>query len=799
MTDQGPKPQKFEKYGKYEIRGELGQGAMGVVYKAYDPVLDRLVAIKTISASLGADAELRKRFHREAQAAARLNHSNIITVYDFGEEHGQIYIAMELLEGTDLKDLVADKALTTLDEQLAVMEQILDGLAFAHSKEIVHRDLKPGNLHVQPNGQVKILDFGLARLGSSEMTQAGMVMGTPNYMSPEQVLGEGVDVRSDVFAMGAVFYEMLTGYKPFEAESMHGVLFQVVHKEPQPVREYVPDLPPVLVQIVEKCLTKDKELRFQQAAELRDAVAAVRQALATGRINEISLDPETGQVFDEGEVMEDAGAPQSSWPPTPVGTTPPGLGGAGQDDSEVEGTIALAPGSAHSIPPPTPGTLSGRVRTRPPMRASIQPRAVEPTSRMPIYIGGAMGLVAVIVLAVFAIRGLVPQPVAGPADSQMTAITAALARTQVRVARLELDGKNYKAAITEAEATLDLQAGHEEATRILNEARSKLTELEGVAADAQAKYDEGDTAGAATALQKLLELDPSHPVATDLTGQLNQHFRSQADAARATMKKSREQAEQGGAASDAAFTSAAAVADRAESAVRSQKFAEATRGFLEARDGFDRARRSAVAKNEEAAVEKTRLAELQRERDAAAAAAAAAATPPPTIQARSTPMPTPAVIATPRPTVPPTLAPTPAPATLPDIPRRPLQARTTTNSSPNVKGFEGTINPDFVGEMAFDHPAQIGAGEDFSVKVYLRNAGQKKMKLKVIQIATRINRKNGSLPAPKLLKNSIGEGERSLIAEFSATMPADVKSWIVTVTVTGDKGDRTANKLVLGR
>ena len=487
-------------------------------------------------------------------------------------------------------------------------------------------------------------------------------------MSPEQVLGEGVDVRSDVFAMGAVFYEMLTGYKPFEAESMHGVLFQVVHKEPRPVREYVPDLPPVLVQIVEKCLNKDKESRFQQAADLRDAVAAVRQALATGRINEISLDPETGQVFDEGEVMEDASVAHSSWPPTPVGTTPPGLGGAGQADNKVEGTIALAPGSAQSIPPPTPGTLSGRVRTRPPMRASVQPRAMEPPSRMPIYIGGAMGLVAVIVLAVFAIRGLRPQPVAGPANAQMNAVTAALARTQVRLARLELDGKNYKAAITEAEATLDLQAGHEEATQILNEARSKLTELEGVAADAQAKYDEGDTAGASTALQKLLELDPSHPVATDLTGQLNQHFRTQADAARATMKKSRERAEQGGAASDAAFTSAAAVADRAESAVRSQKFAEATRGFLEARDGFDRARRSlaAVAKSEEAAAEKTRLAELQRERDAAAAAAA---TPPPTIQARSTPMPTAAVIATPGPTVPPTLAPTPAPATLPDIPR----------------------------------------------------------------------------------------------------------------------------------
>jgi len=157
------------------------------------------------------------------------------------------------------------------------------------------------------------------------------------------------------------------------------------------------------------------------------------------------------------------------------------------------------------------------------------------------------------------------------------------------------------------------------------------------------------------------------------------------------------------------------------------------------------------------------------------------------------------VVATPPPTVaPPTLAPTPAPAVLPDIPRRPLQARTTVNSSPKVKGFEGTINPDFVGDMQFDHPAQIGAGESFSIKVYISNTGQKKMKLKTIQVVTRINRQNGSLPAT-LLKKSISVGRRILVAEFSGTMPADVKSWIVTVTVTGNKGDRTSNKLVLGK
>ncbi len=281
-------------------------------------------------------------------------------------------------------------------------------------------------------------------------------------------------------------------------------------------------------------------------------------------------------------------------------------------------------------------------------------------------------------------------------------------------------------------------------------------------------------------------------MATELTGQLNQHFRTQAEDSRTAMTKSRQQAEQGGAASDPAFTAAAALTDRGEAALRSQKFAEATRSFLEARDGYDRARRAAVAKREQEA-DQQRTAELARQQQNVA-------TPPPLpiIEARATPMPTPVAIATPRLTAPPTLAPTPAPITVPDIPRRALQPGKTANSSANVRGFEGTINPDFVGEMQFDHPAQLGAGENFSIKVFVANTGRKRMRLKTIQVATRINRQNGTIPA-RLLKGDIDVGARVQVTEFSGTMPTDVTSWIVTVTVTGDKGDRTSNRLVLAR
>src|SRR5687768_6986961 len=271
---------QLEQIGKYKILEKIGQGAMGEVYKAHDAVLNRLVAVKTISASLAGDETLRKRFEREAQSAARLNHPNIITVYDFGEEHEKIYMAMELLEGYDLKHAIVHNTLPTLDQKLDVMAQICDGLSFAHASEIVHRDLKPANIHVQPNGQVKIMDFGLARLGTSEMTRTGMVMGTPHYMSPEQVKGKRADARSDIFSLGAVFYELLTGRKPFDAESLHAVLFQVMEHQPEDVRHWSPEVPNILVQVVDKALAKDAEGRYAHAGEMREALRLVRQVLA---------------------------------------------------------------------------------------------------------------------------------------------------------------------------------------------------------------------------------------------------------------------------------------------------------------------------------------------------------------------------------------------------------------------------------------------------------------------------------------------------------------------------------------
>src|SRR5438093_3459247 len=349
--------------GKYQIIARIGQGAMGEVCKAHGPSLNRMVAVKTIPSSLGTESELRRRFLREAQSAARLNHPNIITVYDFGAEEGQIYMAMDLLEGSDLKDLIMGGTLGSLDRKLDVMEQICEGLAFAHSMEVVHRDLKPGNIHVQPNGQVKIMDFGLARLGASEMTRTGMVMGTPHYMSPEQVRGEKADARSDVFALGSMFYELLAGRKAFDGDSMHTVLFQVLQEEPEPIRNWV-DLPPILVEVVERALQKDPAARFHDASQMLAAVRAVRRALAEGR-PEATLESELGPL-----------------PPLATG------------DARVVGAVALQPqpGSAR----PAPATLSARAPTQiDPRRARPRPPVVPTPSRLPMYWGGGLGRVSI--------------------------------------------------------------------------------------------------------------------------------------------------------------------------------------------------------------------------------------------------------------------------------------------------------------------------------------------------------------------------------------------------------------------
>jgi len=260
--------------GKYLLVDSIGRGAMGEVFRAHDTVLDRFVALKIIEAA--GDDEKRLRFRREAQSAARLTHPNIVVVHDFGEDSGRFFMAMELLDGSDLKRLIRENAFPTLRSKLDVMEQICDAVAFAHATNIIHRDLKPANIFVLPSGQVKIVDFGLARIGESSVTGTGTILGTPNYMSPEQVRGRGVDGRSDIFSVGAVFYELLSGRRAFEGESIHAVLYAVMQRDPDSVGLVAQGVPAAVSDVVMRALHKDPTRRFRSAEEMRNVIRAIR-------------------------------------------------------------------------------------------------------------------------------------------------------------------------------------------------------------------------------------------------------------------------------------------------------------------------------------------------------------------------------------------------------------------------------------------------------------------------------------------------------------------------------------------
>src|SRR5579871_2756705 len=289
--------------GRYEITGELGRGAMGVVYKALDPTIGRTVALKTMRLDVhGLDAqEMVRRFQNEARAAGVLNHPNIVTIYDAGEQDGIFYIAMEFIEGTTLHELLAEKRVLATEEVLQYTRQISRGLDYAHSNGIVHRDIKPANIMITANGTVKIMDFGIAKSGG-QVTNTGQVLGTPNYMSPEQVKGRALDGRSDLFSLGVILYEMLTGEKPFVGQNVTTIIYKIVNETPITPRDLDVTVHPGLSAIVTKALAKAPDDRYQTCADLvRDLenykLAGPVRTGSTSAIGLVSTPPEKTVVL----------------------------------------------------------------------------------------------------------------------------------------------------------------------------------------------------------------------------------------------------------------------------------------------------------------------------------------------------------------------------------------------------------------------------------------------------------------------------------------------------------------------
>jgi len=279
------------KIGKYEIIEELGKGGMGAVYKAYDPVIEREVAIKVILEHVLETPNVKERFYREAKALGKLSHENITILHDVGEADGKPYIVMEFLHGTNLRNIIERNEPVPISQKLDYARQICWGLQIAHAHHIIHRDIKPENIMVLDSGRVKIMDFGIAKPEVGTITQTGVMMGTPFYMSPEQVRGQRVDPRSDIFAFGVVLYELLTSQKPFTGENIESVLYNIVHEPPEKLTIAGCDSVNALQNVVSKCLEKNPDQRYGDFAEVIDELTAILERERQSEIKPVKKKP----------------------------------------------------------------------------------------------------------------------------------------------------------------------------------------------------------------------------------------------------------------------------------------------------------------------------------------------------------------------------------------------------------------------------------------------------------------------------------------------------------------------------
>jgi serine/threonine-protein kinase len=260
--------------GRYKIIKEIGRGAMGVVYQGYDPKIDRIVALKTIRKDRLAESrdveDLVMRFQKELRATGKLVHPNIIVIYDTGEDEERAYIAMEYIEGDTLENLIQKGIRFSMEKIIDIIDQICEGLEYTHRQGIVHRDLKPSNIMLVQGEKVKIADFGISKAvgaASSPLTQAGILLGTPSYMSPEQIAGTEINGRSDLFSLGIILYQLLTGEKPFVGDTIPTLLYNIVNKDPTPPSQVDSSIPPLFDDVITKALAKNPDKRYRRAKD----------------------------------------------------------------------------------------------------------------------------------------------------------------------------------------------------------------------------------------------------------------------------------------------------------------------------------------------------------------------------------------------------------------------------------------------------------------------------------------------------------------------------------------------------
>jgi hypothetical protein len=465
-----------ETISHYRIVGRLGAGGMGVVYSGEDVRLGRAVALKFLAEDLAHSQQAIDRLRSEARAASALNHPNICTIHDIGEHEGHPFIVMELMKGQSLRERLAGKPLK-VHQLVDIGIQIADALDAAHSVGVIHRDIKPGNIFITERGQVKVLDFGLAKLTSHfpssgnttrtpDPTVAGITLGTIAYMSPEQATGEELDGRTDLFSAGVVLYECATGRQPFTGKTSAVILSAILNSAPVAPVALNPELPVRLEEVINNCLEKDRELRYQSAADLRADLKRVRRDIESGHSRAVDTVPGSKGVRSASR------APASS------------------------GAVA-----AGSVPPRRRGTA-----------AMVAAAAV-----VLVTVAGAS-------YAVWQRRSVPSGDANGAAVLSRAAIQSRLA-----LAQSSLDSKNYRAALAYSSDVLAIDPGQADAAKIRDHARDMLARFDAAVAEARQRLSAGDAQGASRALETARGIDPTAPSVGDLSYQLSELRAKQAD------------------------------------------------------------------------------------------------------------------------------------------------------------------------------------------------------------------------------------------------------------------------------
>ena len=758
-----------ESIGKYAMVRVLGRGAMGVVYLAHDTVLERDVALKVMVAGIANDPELKQRFEREARAVAKMTHPSIVTVFDLGNHtDGSPYIAMELLKGQDLAHAMRQGPMT-LDRIVAIIARVLAGLNCAHQAGIVHRDIKPANIFLNADGSVKIMDFGVARLTTASMTGTGNIVGTADYMSPEQVRGAKVDGRSDLFSVGSLFYELLTGRRPFHAENLMAIFYRITHEEP--AFDLVPAGPAYdpLLPILRKALAKNLDQRYKTAYEF---MADLREYL---RVHATTA---SAQQALEGLLDIEA-------PPTP----PPPLTGPGTQSAEPTEIVAGTIEEELTTPAARPA-IGQRARTTParqrgaiaaPTVLAAPPRPARPT-RGPSPLGYVLAGVVLSVLvgggifvylarrtppptaqvAVTPIATVPPVITPVPATPAPTALPApptpapeptfapahGRGEAAMRAAQAAFAQGDYDTALSQAQKALKEQPDQADARKLVDSALSGQKANARFSA-AEAALGRGEFAQASAEAEAGHSLAPWDARVQDLLK------RAQAGHEHAQLQLQQQQQAQGA-------SQITSLLNRADEALEAKKYDSALELYGEVlkRD----------PKNEQAAVGRTGALSARAMAQAAAGATTRPATAPSKTFVSGK-----------------TVAQSAETSPVGSVPAG-------FEESPNVNVRRGTQAAQLPGRIVFEvKPDPVRPGERYSVTVFFNNEGGASIPLKEMTVTTTVNgRRAGGPVQPSVAE--IAPRQKAVLLSQDGIWREDVTSWSMEVAVRTARGETYRNQ-----